>query len=69
MAEYCTSVQPYFHELQARENTARECNIQPYCLHTHQINIFEKSTVQLASVGLTQAHSKYTESNRTSALA
>ena len=26
MAGYCTSVQPYFHEPQASENTAQECN-------------------------------------------
>ena len=37
MAGYCTSVRPYFHEPQASENTAQECNIQPYCLLTHQI--------------------------------
>ena len=37
MAGYCTSVRPYFHELQASENTAQECNIQPYFLLTHQI--------------------------------
>ena len=35
MAGYCTSVWPYFHEPQASENTAQECNIQPYCLLTH----------------------------------
>ena len=27
-------VWPYFHEPQASENTAQECNIQPYCLLT-----------------------------------
>ena len=37
MAGYCTSVQPYFHKPQASENTAQECNIQPYYLLTHQI--------------------------------
>ena len=38
MAGYCTSVRPYFHEPQASENTAtHSCNIQPYCLLTHQI--------------------------------
>ena len=37
MVGYCISVQPYFYELQASENTAQECNIQPYCLLTHQI--------------------------------
>ena len=37
MAGYCMSVQPYFHELQASENTAQESNIQPYYLLTHQI--------------------------------
>ena len=37
MAGYCTSVRSYFHELQASENTAQECNIQPYCPLTHQI--------------------------------
>ena len=37
MAEYCTSMQPYFHKTQASENTAQECNIQPYCLLNHQI--------------------------------
>ena len=25
MAGYCTNVHPYFHKLQARENTAQEC--------------------------------------------
>ena len=38
MAGYCTSVWPYFHEPQASENTAQECNIQPYCLLTHQLS-------------------------------
>ena len=28
MAGHCTSVWPYFHEPQASENTAQECNIQ-----------------------------------------
>ena len=28
MAGYCTSVRLYFHEPQASENTAQECNIQ-----------------------------------------
>ena len=37
MAGYCTSVRLYFHEPQASENTAQECNIQPYCLLSHQI--------------------------------
>ena len=37
MAGYCTSVRSYFYELQASENTAQECNIQPYCPLTHQI--------------------------------
>ena len=37
MAGYCTSVRLYFHEPQASENTAQECNIQPYCLLNHQI--------------------------------
>ena len=37
MAGYCTSVWLYFHKPQASENTAQECNIQPYCLLTHQI--------------------------------
>ena len=37
MAGYCTSVRPYFHEPQVSENTAQECNIQPYCFLTHQI--------------------------------
>ena len=37
MAGYSTSVRPYFHELQASENTAQECNIQPYYLLNHQI--------------------------------
>ena len=37
MAGYCASVLPYFYESQASENTAQECNIQPYCLLTHQI--------------------------------
>jgi len=27
MVCYCTSVQPYFYEPQASENTAQECNI------------------------------------------
>ena len=39
MAGYCTSVWPYFHEPQASENTAQECNIQPYYLLTHQIKV------------------------------
>ena len=33
----CTSVRPYFYEPQASENTAQECNIQPYYLLNHQI--------------------------------
>ena len=33
MAGYCTSVRSYFHEPQASENTAQECNIPL----THQI--------------------------------
>ena len=37
MAGYCTSVRSYFHSPAARENTAQECNIQPYCPLTHQI--------------------------------
>ena len=37
MAGYRTSVRPYFHKPQASENTAQECNIQPYCLLTQQI--------------------------------
>ena len=37
MAEYCTLVL-YFHSPAARENmAAHSCNIQPYCLLTHQI--------------------------------
>ena len=41
MAGYCTSVRPYFHEPQASENTdAHSCNIQPYCLLTHQIIVY-----------------------------
>ena len=37
MAGYCTLVL-YFHSPAARENTAAHlCNIQPYCLLTHQI--------------------------------
>ena len=37
MAEYCTLVL-YFHSPAARENTnAYSCNIQPYCLLSHQI--------------------------------
>ena len=40
MAGYCTSVRPYFHEPQASENTAQECNIQPYYLLNHQIIIY-----------------------------
>ena len=39
MAGYCMSVWPYLHELQVSENTAQECNVQPYCLLTHQIYI------------------------------
>ena len=31
------SVRLYFHEPQASESTTQECNIQPYCLLTHQI--------------------------------
>ena len=30
MARYCTSVQKYFPEPKARENTAYECNVSPY---------------------------------------
>ena len=37
MAGYCTSVHPYFYEPQVSENTAQECNIQPYYLLNHQI--------------------------------
>ena len=37
MTGYCMSVRPYFREPQVSENTAQECNIQPYCLLTHQI--------------------------------
>ena len=37
MAGYCTSVQPYFHEPQASENTAQECNIQPCILGSHKM--------------------------------
>ena len=37
MAGYCTLVL-YFHLPAAHENTvAHSCNIQPYCLLTHQI--------------------------------
>ena len=37
MAGYCTLVL-YFHSPVARENTdAQECNMQPYCLLSHQI--------------------------------
>ena len=37
MAGYCTLVL-YFHSPVARENTdAHSCNIQPYCLLSHQI--------------------------------
>ena len=37
MAGYCTLVL-YFHSPAARENTdAHSCNIQPYCLLSHQI--------------------------------
>ena len=38
MAGYCTSVCPYFHEPQASENTAQECNIQPYILPSQPSN-------------------------------
>ena len=37
MAGHGVSVRPYFYEPQASENTAQECNIQPYCLLTNQI--------------------------------
>ena len=37
MAGYCTRVRPYFREPQASKNTAKECNIHPYSLLTHQI--------------------------------
>ena len=30
MARYCTSVQKYFPEPKAKENTAHECNVSPY---------------------------------------
>ena len=30
MVRYCTSVQKYFPEPKARENTAYECNVSPY---------------------------------------
>ena len=55
MVGYCISVRPYFYEPQASENTAQECNIQPYCLLTHQIlysrlfswvEIFVKSSIR-----------------------
>ena len=39
MTGYCMSVRPYFHEPQASENTAQECNIQPYYFLTHQIKV------------------------------
>ena len=45
MAGYCTLVL-YFHEPQASENTAaHSCNIQPYCLLTHQIIYIDCSLV------------------------
>ena len=37
MAGHCTSLRLYFHDMKASENTVQDCNIQPYCLHTHQI--------------------------------
>ena len=37
MAGYCMSVWPYFHEPQVSENTAQECNMQPYCPLNHHL--------------------------------
>ena len=46
MAGYCTLVL-YFHSPVARENTAaHSCNIQPYCLLTHQIIYYMNTTEQ-----------------------
>ena len=50
MAGYCTSVL-YFHSPAARENTAtHSCNIQPYCLLTHQI-IYMYTKANMLSCG------------------
>ena len=49
MAGYCTSVMPYFHKPQASENTAQECNIQPYYLLNHQIIDLLYTTLILAA--------------------
>ena len=49
MAGYCTSVQPYFHEPQASENTVQECNIQPYYLLNHQIKDLLYTTLILVA--------------------
>ena len=49
MDGYCTSVQPYFHEPQASENTVQECNIQPYYLLNHQIKDLLYTTLILVA--------------------
>ena len=51
MAGYCTLVL-YFHSPAAHENTATHlCNVQPYCLLTHQIFIvYRHCAVVLASL-------------------
>ena len=47
MAGYCTLVL-YFHSPAAYENTAaHSCNIQPYCLLTHQIIYMWQSQVEI----------------------
>ena len=40
MAGYCTSVRPYFNEPQESESIAQGCNIQPYCLLSHQVTVY-----------------------------
>ena len=49
MAGYCTLVL-YFHSSAAQENTAaHSCNIQPYCLLTHQIILYIPTVLNKSS--------------------
>ena len=49
MAGYGMSLCPYFHEPQVSENTAQECNIQPFCLLNHQIGDLLYTTLILVA--------------------
>ena len=50
MAGYCTSERPYFHEPQVNENTAQECNIQPYYVLNHKIIDLLYTTLILVAI-------------------